>query len=275
MAEQSVKDLPVILTCFALRDEYFPELDGMLATVKLHHPDWLLAIGRGHFRDNHTVIFNTETPHGQSQWTLPVPLSLEGGENDWRRITRIKGWWMREVWHRCAGMTGDNFVRIMWLDADARLNTSLNFEVDPESELIAAPWWYDSGNSDYNTITTGLFLLQGNKEGTVAKILDLWSNDCLDQIRDLRPPTVPWPEGDQEVLTNILVQYPEEESNLKILRLDHDRYCGIPLPSGQPQPDALVDHWMMSAKMGRKGKRGDNWPPPEHLRRALIKNDEA
>jgi hypothetical protein len=274
MTAQSVKGLPVVLTCFALRDEYFPEIEAMIATVKHYHPDWLLVIGRGHFMDNHTVIFDIESPSGQSQWTLPVPLYLEGGENDWRRITRIKGWWMREVWNQFAEMTGTAFGRIMWLDADARLTTALNFEIDPASELIAGPWWYDPTNSDYDAITTGLVLFQGNKDGTVAKILDVWSNDCLDQIQNLRPPTVPWPEGDQEVLTNILAQFPEEEHGLRILKLDHDQYCGIPTASGQPQPDALVDHWMMSAKMGRKGKRGDNWPPPEHLRRALARSDK-
>ena len=42
-----VDKLPAVLTSFAYREEYFPELDGMLATVRQHHPDWKIVTGRG------------------------------------------------------------------------------------------------------------------------------------------------------------------------------------------------------------------------------------
>jgi hypothetical protein len=159
--------------------------------------------------------------------------------------------------------------RIIWLDADARLNAPLDFRLDPGAEVIAGPWWQHPDDSRYDTITSGLLLFQGAAQGPVADILQRWSRACLEQIEKLAAPTVPWPEGDQEVLTHTLAQAAEAGLNFDLLRLDHDKYCGIPTDEGEPQPGALVDHWMMSAKMGRKGRRGDDWPPPEHLRRPL------
>ena len=104
MIAQTVKDLPVVLTCFAFRDEYFPELSGMLATVRRHHPDWPLVIGRGALMEGDVARFDVETPFGQCEWTLPVPLSHGGGEDDWRRITRMKAWWLEKVWDRFGGL---------------------------------------------------------------------------------------------------------------------------------------------------------------------------
>ncbi len=110
------------------------------------------------------VTFAVETPVGAEQWTLPVPFYLCGGEDDWRRITRMKAWWL--------------------------------------------------------------------------------------------------PEADQEVLTKVLAEGLEMDATLRLLKLDHDTYCSFP-----PSPEAVIDHWMMSGKTARRGRKGADWPPPEHLRR--------
>lgn len=249
----------------------------MLATVKQHHPDWPLVIGRGTPADSTIVTFNVEAPTGPDQLTLPVPVHLGDGEDDWRKITRMKAWWLHEVWRRWGGLASSSCNRIMWLDADARCNAPLSFEVDPDTEIIAGPWWQHPDDRSYDTITTGLLLLQGLEHGPVAKILARWSRACLEQIQDLGPPLVPWPEGDQEVLARMLEQSPraETQETFQLLKLDHGVYCGIPSSDGEPHPDALIDHWMMSAKMGRpSSKRGPDWPPPEHLRRVHRNDDE-
>jgi hypothetical protein len=266
MNARQLKDLPAVLTCFVLRDEYFPELDGMLATVRRHHPRWPCVIGRGVLTSDGGARFDVETPSGQSSWTLPVKLNLGGGEDDWRKITRIKGWWLSKV-YALGGLADPDVRRVLWLDADGRLNAPLDIELDPTAETIAAPWWFNPNDSTYDTITSGLLLLQGASRGPVAKILGLWREACLQQIEHLGPSTVPWADSDQEVLTTVLAQLPEADANYSLLKLDHEKYCGIPDAKGDPQPNALVDQWMMSAKMGRKGWRGTDWPPPEHLRR--------
>ena len=266
MSARPISDLPTVLTSFAFRDEYVPELEGMLATVRHHHADWPLVIGRGAPADG-AARFAVETPSGQREWLLPVPLALGGGEDDWRRITRMKAWWLEAVWQEFGALAGPPSHRILWLDADARLNAPLDFELGPDEEIIAGPWWHHPDDSRYDTITSGLILFQGSAGGPVAEVLRRWSLACLEQIEHLGAPTVPWPEGDQEVLNSVLSQSPDLASRFRLLKLDHDKYCGIPTDSGEPQPDALVDHWMMSAKMGRKGWRGDDWPPPERLRR--------
>ena len=33
-----IDGLPAVLTCFAYREEYFPEMEGMLATIREHIP---------------------------------------------------------------------------------------------------------------------------------------------------------------------------------------------------------------------------------------------
>jgi len=138
----------------------------------------------------------------------------------------------------------------------------LAFEVDPESEIIAGPWWRHPTDSTLDGIVTSLLLLQGSEHGPVSGVLERWSDVCLEQIRNLGPPTVPWPEGDQEVLTKVLAKGQEMDTTLQILKLDHDTYYGFP-----PSPETVMDHWMMSGKMARRGRKGPDWPPPEHLRR--------
>jgi hypothetical protein len=157
----------------------------------------------------------------------------------------------------------------MWFDADARCNAPLEFEIDPDAEGVAGPWWEHPDDRRYDTITTGLILFQGREHGVVANLLDLWSQACLRQVVDLGPPKVPWLDGNQEILTALLEHATAGEGTPHVVKLDHDTYSGFPLADGRPRPDALVDHWLMSAKMGRPSpSRGPDWPPPEHLRRA-------
>ncbi len=263
MTARPLAELTTVVTCFAFREEYFPELSGMIATIEECHPEWPMVIGRGTPRDDGVVTFDVETPDGPERWTFPVPFHLCGGEDDWRRITRMKAWWLHEVWLRCGGPTRSARHRIVWIDADARCRAPLAFEVDPQSEIIAGPWWRYPELSDYEGITTGLLLFQGSERGPVAGVPERWSDVCLEQIRNLGPPTVPWPEGDQEVLTKVLLaECPEMDATLRLLKLDHDTYCAFP-----PTPEAVIDHWMMSGKMARRGSKGSDWPPPEHLRR--------
>ncbi|MGA9770430.1 MAG: hypothetical protein WBV94_15430 [Blastocatellia bacterium] len=271
MSARPLRELSTVLTCFAFREEYFPELNFMLATVKRHHPDWFVVVGRGVPTVSGVAKFDVESPSGQCEWTLPIPLNLGGGEDDWRKITRMKSWWLEKVWHGFRELVNTPCNRIMWLDADARLNAPLGFELDPEAEVIAGPWWFDPNDSRYDAITSGMLLFQGTRHGPMAEILKLWRQSCLQEIENLVPSTVPWADGDQEVLTRVLAQSIETGLDFHILKLDHDEYVGIPTDKGEPRPGALVDHWMMSAKMGRKGWRGDDWPPPEHLRRVQDK----
>ncbi|MFP5260405.1 MAG: hypothetical protein ACLGJB_00825 [Blastocatellia bacterium] len=274
MSARPLRELPTVLTCFAFREEYFPELDGMLATVKRHHPDWPVVVGRGAPSADGVATLDVESPSGRCHWTLPVPLHLGGGEDDWRKITRMKSWWLEEVWRQFGGLANTLCNRMMWLDADARLNAPLGFELDPGVETIAGPWWYDPNDSRHDTITSGMLLFQGAEHGPMADILRLWRQSCLEEIENLAASTVPWADGDQEVLSRVLTQSARAGLSFHILKLDHDEYVGIPSDKGEPRPGALVDHWMMSAKMGRKGKRGEDWPPPEHLRRIHRDDDK-
>src|SRR5262249_44039357 len=158
-----------------------------------------------------------------------------------RRITRIKGWWLENVWEHFGGTSA--YRRIMWLDADARLNAPLDFRLCPDREIIAGPWWRDPNDSRYDTITSGLLMFQGIAQGPVAEILRRWSRACVEQIEKLTPSTVPWADSDQEVLTHTLAEAAEAGLNVEILKLDHEKYVGIPTDEGKPQPNALVDHW--------------------------------
>ena len=137
MTARPLAQLTTVVTCFAFREEYFSELSGMIATIEEWHPEWPRVIGRGMPQDDGVATFAVETPVGPEQWTLPVPFYLCGGEDDWRRITRMKAWWLHEVWRRFGGPTGPARHRIVWIDADARCRAPLAFEVEPQSEIIA------------------------------------------------------------------------------------------------------------------------------------------
>jgi hypothetical protein len=172
MKTRPLAQLTTVVTCFAFREEYFPELSGMIATLKECHAEWPMMLGRGTPRDDGVVTFAVETPDGPEEWTLPVPFHLCGSENDWRRITRMKAWWLHEVWRRFGGPTRPACHRILWIDADARCKAALAFEVDPESEIIAGPWGRHPTDSALDGITTGLLLLQGSEHGPVARVLE-------------------------------------------------------------------------------------------------------
>src|ERR1700739_4246158 len=85
-----VDRLPTVLTSFGYRSEYVSELEGMIPTVRQHHPDWPIVIGRGPVSGFELPTLEVEIPPGKCHWSLPVPLSLEGNrdasERDWSRI---------------------------------------------------------------------------------------------------------------------------------------------------------------------------------------------
>src|SRR6185369_5013051 len=95
-----IDQLSVILTSFAYREEYFPELDGMLATIREHHPDWQIVTGRGPVPGYNTPTLEVESTFSltRQRWSLPVSLDLNGTQNDWYRIAKMKGWWVTQVW---------------------------------------------------------------------------------------------------------------------------------------------------------------------------------
>jgi hypothetical protein len=199
-----VDELPVVLTSFAYRSEYFPELDGMVATVREHHPDWSIVTGRGPVAGFELPTLDVQSPRGPYRWSLPVLLNLDGSVDDWRKITKMKAWWIAEVWRNFCDGEGHR-KRLMWIDADARLNGPLDIELDIEAEVIAGAWWSDARHPGYETIASGLLLFQGASRGTVETILDQWSSVCVSHIQKLPdPPLVPWGDGDQEVLNQIL-----------------------------------------------------------------------
>src|SRR5262245_38170718 len=197
----------------------------MLVTLEEHHPDWAIISGKGPLARIDSAAFDVHAPSGGSVWALPVPLKLDGSENDWRRVTRIKAWWMAQVWHSLDEMSDAQWRRVLWLDADARLNGPLDIEIDPEAELIAAPVDYDPDYPEIDTICSGLLLLQGRRDGIIRTIIDKWSAACLEQIQELRPSTVPWLDSDQDVLNEVMESLPEKKGDYTLLKLEHDKYA--------------------------------------------------
>jgi hypothetical protein len=266
-----VDELPVVLTSFAYRREYFGELDGMLATIRKHHPEWSVVVGRGPVEGYELPTLEVDSPAGKQFWTLPVPLDLDGSENDWLKIVLLKGWWMAEVWRHFGRLTGNTHQRIIWLDADGRLNGPLDIELEEEAEVVASPWWTDAETPrDEPHVCSGLLLFQGVEKGIVETIMHQWSDICLSHIKELPapPPNRPWPDGDQDILTKVLKNQPVSQTGYVVLKLDYDKYCGVPnYRDGTPKPGALVDQWMMNEKMRLPQDRERNWPPPEAARR--------
>jgi hypothetical protein len=266
-----VEEMPVVLTCFAYRQEYFAEMEGMLESIRLHHPQWPVVVGRGPLPGYSLPTLEVDSPSGKSLWTLPVALDLDGSENDWRKITRMKGWWMSRVWHEYGELAEGGRRRLIWLDADARLNGPLDIVLEPDAELIAGPWWYDPEDSNHDTICSGILLFQGGRHGIIESIIDQWSNACQSHIQDLRSPTVPWLDGDQEVLTEVMQSFPASDAQYVLLKLEHDKYAACVNRDGTTLPGALVDQWQMSRKMKFPECRDRNWPPPEEFRRSFAK----
>ena len=212
--------------------------------------------------------FEVESPSGKCHWTAPIALNLDGSADDWVKICRLKPWWMAQVWKEFGNLADSNRKRILWLDADARLNGPLDIELEPEDEVVAGGWWYDPENSDHDTIAGGLLLFQGTGRGPVETILDRWSNICLARIENQPPPSMPWLDSDQEALTEVLARFPAPTSGYTLLKLEHEKYSGCAVDDeGRLYQRQLVDHWGMSDKMKAPECRERDWPPPEYARR--------
>jgi hypothetical protein len=265
-----VVEVPTVLTCFAYRSEYFEEMDWMLATVREHHPDWPIVVGRGPVEGFDLPTLEVESPSGKCHWTLPVSLNLDGSEDDWRKICRMKGWWISQVWHNFGDLADASRNRIVWIDADARLNGPLDIELDPEPELLAAAWDEEPEYWEYRTICGGVLLYQGVKQGVMENIIDQWSSKCVSQIQDLPPSTSPWPDSDQELLTAVLLNRPDSKDDFVLIKLDRDKYASCPTADCKLVQRGIVDHWGMYLKMQMPENRDRNWPPPEEYRRSAA-----
>lgn len=268
---QRIDQLPVVFTSFAFREQYFPVLEGLVAGVKEHHPDWFIVTGKGPVKGFELPTLDVESPRGTEQWSLPVPLNLDDSWDDWRKITKMKGWWIARVWHSFGHFAG-GCKRILWIDADATVNGPLEIELDPDRELIAAAWDRDPRQPGFEeVILSGFLLLQGGAgSATIDGILKQWSDTCLAHIQQLpNPPLIPDGDGDQEVLTQILKRHPASRRDSLLMMLDADKYCAMVHRNGVPTPGALVDQWVLSRKMKLPKNREREWPPPEDARRRL------
>ena len=85
-----IDQLPAVATCYAYRPEYVAEMEGMIETVRQHHPRWQLVVARGPVPGFEEPTLEVESPLGRQMWTLPVPLRLDGGANDFLRICDMK-----------------------------------------------------------------------------------------------------------------------------------------------------------------------------------------
>lgn len=270
-----VDGLPTVLTSFGYRSEYVSELEGMISTVREHHPDWPIVIGRGPVPGFEMPTLEVESSLGKCHWSLPVPLDLESSreasERDWAKIALMKPWWIAEVWHNLKKFLPIPINRLIWLDADSRLNGPLDIELDPDAEIVAGPWWPGQDWWPREHICGGFLLFQGGTGGIVETIVSQWSQQCTRYIQNLPP--VPPPDqpnkvrdDDQKVLTDLLKC--ATDSDLLLLKLDWQKYCGVPdEQTGLPPTHALIDQWMMNEKMRLPENRDLNWPPPEEARR--------
>ena len=96
-----------------------------------------------------------------------VALNLDGSVDDWRKITKMKAWWIARIWHTFGHLAGA-FNRLLWIDADARLNGPLDIELGSAAEVIAGAWWRDARHPGYDTIASGLLLFQGSSQRTIG-----------------------------------------------------------------------------------------------------------
>ena len=247
-------ELPVVFTCFAYRPEYVAEMDVMLPTIRKHHPGWPIVAGRGPIDGYELPTLEVESPAGKQHWSLPVPLNLEGDaavgegavgegpEDDWRKITRMKAWWIGEVWHKFAGLAGP-WRRVLWIDAEARLLGPLDIELEPEAEVIAGSY-PDDGE---DMIESGFLFFQGAKGGRVEGIIDEWSSLCVSQIENMPPPNPRFPDSDQDVLKMVLRDLTDTEG-YTLLKLEQDKYNAMPDDNGTLIPGALVAAWITGGR---------------------------
>jgi hypothetical protein len=221
----------------------------MVASAKDHHPNWIIVTGKGPLDGFKLPTLEVLSPLGIQQWSLPVPLNLDGSVDDRRKITKMKAWWIARVWHSFGHLTG-NSSRILWIDADARVNGPLDIALDSESEVIAGAWLRDARYPGYDTIAGALLFFQGSRSGTIEGILKQWSDTCLVHIQDLpSPPLVPWGDGDQEVLNQILKLPPHSNKYYIQIRLDADKYYAVVNKDKLLLPGVSVDHCEMARKM--------------------------
>lgn len=271
-----IDKLPAVLTSFGYRSEYITELEGMIPTVRKHHPDWPIVAGRGPVEGFEMPTLEVESSSGKCLWSLPVSLNLEdsreASERDWSRIVFMKPWWVAEAWRHLQKFSRVPVNRLVWLDADARLNGPLDIELDPQAEVIAGPWWDNPKlPAAEHRLCSGFILFQGVTGGIVESIIQQWSQQCLGYIHTLPPAPPPdqpgkFRDGDQEVLTRLLKRV--SDPCLSWLKLDYERYCGVPVgETDLPPQNALIDQWMMNEKMRSPENRDINWPPPEEARR--------
>jgi hypothetical protein len=265
MKTKRLSCLSAVLTSFAYRPQYEPLLHNMLGIARKYHPSWPAITGSGPLSGDEGSL-SVHLPWAREKWNLPVALRLDESENDWRKITMMKGWWLQEVWKSCGQLFDSGIQRVVWMDADSRLNRPLDFEIDPDVEMLAGPWW-DSTEENYPmafpyaTIASGMLVFQGRRTGPVEKLLDRWSHECLAQIEDLSAPTVPWLNGDQELLTDSIAYCTRTGHVPQILKLEYKQFCGLLGPGSESPSTAAVDHWVMSRKMKSRETREMVWPP--------------
>lgn len=268
---ERIDQLPAVITSFAYREEYFPELEAMLTSVRKYHPTWHLVTGKGPVSGFDHPTLEVESSRGNSHWSLPVAFQIDGSENDWLRIVWMKAWWVAQVWHQYGNVGGLHTNRVIWVDADARFNGLLDILLEPEKEVLAGPWAGAAGTPD-DHILSGFLIFQGGKGGAVESLIDQWSAKCLSNICNPPAPSPAWQwgEGDQEVLTMVL-RSEIEHSQFTLHKLDPEKYCGeANCKTGAPKPGALIDQWMMNEKMRLPKDRSRTWPPPEHARRRAM-----
>ncbi|HEY6252891.1 MAG TPA: hypothetical protein VI685_23275 [Candidatus Angelobacter sp.] len=270
-----IAQLPAVLTSFAYREDYFPEIEAMLATVKEHHPDWSVVSGKGPVAGFELPTLEVESPAGKFHWSLPVSLNPGSEKDDWRKITMMKGWWLARLWQNLSLLsspTGSQLNRIIWLDADSRLNGPLDITLEPEAEMIAGAWCDDDQQvPGYAHILSGLLVLQGSRQGAISALLDQWSAACLERIQNLSPASVPWGDGDQEVLTEILQIFPGSNNGYTLLKLEEEKYTSCPMVLDKFMHRSLIDHWDMGSRMKMPQEQRDpDWPPSEEFRRTAV-----
>ncbi|PYP88402.1 MAG: hypothetical protein DMF61_07365 [Blastocatellia bacterium AA13] len=265
---ERIDKLPVVLTSFAYREEYFRELDGLLTTVREHHPDWLIVAGRGPVSGLPPGSMEVESPWGTHRWTPPVALDVNDFETAFFNIVSLKPWWISQVWRMCSLPDDGRLKRVLWSDADNRFNGPLDIELQPDSELVSGCW-----SQNREMICGGLLLFQGKSDGTIHRLIDEWSQDCLGYT--VTPPPVGkenHPE-DQERLTELLGAFPYRGGEIEVLKLDINKYLCCPTDGDKIERRGLVESWYMSARMQRPENRNRNWPPPEEYRRHAMIGD--
>src|SRR5262245_48166111 len=265
---QRIDSLPTVLTSFGYRPEYVAELEGLLPTVRAHHPDWPIVVGRGPLTGFDEPTLEVDAPGGKCFWTLPFQLGLNDSENDFRKICDLKSWWLAQVWHRFGRLADPAINRVIWIDADARLNGPLDIELDSEAEVVAGPWcYYDEHRPDYEYMCGGLLLFQGVNDGSVERIVDRWWGACSKHIQGLPDSTDFRADSDQELLTEVLVSAKASGADYVLLKLDHDKYNACPIEDKKLARRGIVDQWNIGhVKMRLPENRGRDWPPAERYR---------